>query len=326
MKTTTLLLLLLSLTTYIPEAESAIITATTTNGNWASTTTWDLHRIPANGDVVKIPSGKTVQLNSDVYNNASSLPVLAIIISGTLDFECGGELNLKCGSSVCTSGSGEIPATGSSDNIIAFGNATPSWMGCHPSVSGGTCVTPPCPSSSLPVELLSFEAQYVNGTVQLTWATGSEINFDRFEIERSSDAVNFEILNTVKGASANAYIYLDQQPLQTTSYYRLKEVDKDNAASYSSVVVVQEQQSYSLSVYPNPSLGNNFQLKLPEANATTPVTIFLKDLMGKVLTETIIEKGKMLFSFEDIILPSAGIYIVELSVAHQRYSTRVSVE
>jgi hypothetical protein len=325
MKTTTLLLLL-SLMTYVPEAESAIITATASNGNWTSSSTWDLHRIPADGDVVKIPSGKTVQLNSNVYNNASSLPILAIIISGTLDFECGGELNLKCGSSVCTSGSGKIPATGSSDNKIAFGNAAPSWMGCHPSVSGGGCVTPPCPSSSLPVELLTFEAHYVNGIVQLTWATKSEINFDRFEIERSSDAVNFEILNSVKGASADVYTCLDQQPLQSTSYYRLKEVDKDNAVSYSSIVIVQQLQSYSLSVYPNPSLGNNFQLKLPEANSTTPVTLFLKDLMGKVLTETVIEKGKMIFSFEDIILPSTGIYIVELSVAHQRYSTRVSVE
>ncbi len=95
---------------------------------------------------------------------------------------------------------------------------------------------------------------------------------------------------------------------------------------YSSVVVLQEQQAYTLSVYPNPSLGSNFQLNLPETNSATPITVFLKDLMGKVLTKSIVEKGKTIFSFEDIVLPSAGIYVVELSIDQQHYSTRVSVE
>lgn len=326
MKTTILLFPLLILIAFCPEAESAIINATATNGNWTSSSTWDLQRIPVNGDVVIIPSGKTVRLNSDVYNNSSTRPILRITIYGTLDFECEGKLNLRCGSSVCTIESGKIPTTGSTTNQISIGSGAPSWLGCHASISGGNCVSSPCAAAPLPVEIESFETHYVNGNVRLTWAASSEINFDRFEIERSSDGSHFEKLNTIEGYSAGIYTYLDQQPLQGTSYYRLKEVDKNNAVSYSSVVVLQEQQAYTLSVYPNPSLGSNFQLNLPETNSATPITVFLKDLMGKVLTKSIVEKGKTIFSFEDIVLPRAGIYVIELSIDQQHYSTRVSVE
>ncbi|PLX03348.1 MAG: hypothetical protein C0594_10565, partial [Marinilabiliales bacterium] len=73
-------------------------------------------------------------------------------------------------------------------------------------------------ANPLPVELLSFNAEYVAGDVELKWQTASEINNDHFEIERTSDGVNFETVLTVQGMgntnSLNDYFALDENPME----------------------------------------------------------------------------------------------------------------
>src|SRR3954466_11695905 len=78
------------------------------NGNWTSSSTWDLHRQPANGDTVIIPSGKMVTVSS----NANSNNFLYIKIFGELHL-AGGELSLDISSSVFVFAGGKITSTGS---------------------------------------------------------------------------------------------------------------------------------------------------------------------------------------------------------------------
>jgi hypothetical protein len=47
---------------------------------------------------------------------------------------------------------------------------------------------------SVPIILISFEAQLVGITIQLSWSTASEINNDYFTSQRSNDAVSFHDL------------------------------------------------------------------------------------------------------------------------------------
>ena len=54
--------------------------------------------------------------------------------------------------------------------------------------------------SPLPIELLSFDGKIKDGTSYLTWKTASEINNDYFEIEKSTDGINFESIGKVTGA------------------------------------------------------------------------------------------------------------------------------
>ena len=97
----------------------------------------------------------------------------------------------------------------------------PSNNGGGPWVMQGNCVTPgmgvnPVSRSALntfsdfavvqylsplPIVLLSFDAnQSIDGTVLTSWVTSSEINNDRFEIERSFyGSENFKSIGTVKG-------------------------------------------------------------------------------------------------------------------------------
>src|SRR3954466_1946277 len=87
------------------------------NGNWTSSSTWDLYRQPANGDTVIIPSGKMVTVSS----NANSNDFLYIKIFGELHL-AGGKLDLSGTSSVYVFNGAKITSTGSPAEKIRVGN------------------------------------------------------------------------------------------------------------------------------------------------------------------------------------------------------------
>jgi hypothetical protein len=98
------------------------------------------------------------------------------------------------------------------------------------------------PAAPLPVILTSFRAT-ASGTcgVRLDWATASEAQSDRFELERSPDGRSFIKLATVmsrNNVGGGTYTYADPQPGEGMNYYRLKLIDLDHTSTYSPVVTV----------------------------------------------------------------------------------------
>ena len=78
----------------------------------------------------------------------------------------------------------------------------------------------------LPVELSEFTADYQPDVhvVDLFWSTASERINDRWEVEKSTDGVNFEIINVVKGNGTtnteSQYYTVDEKPNIGMNYYR----------------------------------------------------------------------------------------------------------
>ena len=112
----------------------------------------------------------------------------------------------------------------------------------------------------LPVELVEFEALYqeATGSVRLDWVTASELNNDRFVVERSYDARNFKPLATVQGAGTTSevrsYAVYDTDPGVGSIYYRIRQIDFDGTSSTSPVRVVRiEHPLIEVSLYPNPA-------------------------------------------------------------------------
>jgi hypothetical protein len=64
---------------------------------------------------------------------------------------------------------------------------------------------------------------------KISWSTLSEYNNDRFEIERSDDAINFIKIGEIKGKgnsnSINKYEFIDLN--LKNIYYRIKQIDYD---------------------------------------------------------------------------------------------------
>jgi hypothetical protein len=82
------------------------------------------------------------------------------------------------------------------------------------------------------VEMQSFELAQTANTVKINWQTSREIRHNYFEIQRSFDGVNYEVIalmfameDAEKGA---AYKYHDHLPFNQSAgdiYYRLRLVD-----------------------------------------------------------------------------------------------------
>lgn len=114
-------------------------------------------------------------------------------------------------------------------------------------------------SSPLPVELLAFKAKYTEGGNLLTWQTANEVNNKGFQVERIMDNGQWAILGfvTAKGKAAN-YEFVDNAPLSagsslnSTSYYRLRQMDNDGKEAFSKVISVSRKGNSKLKVSPNP--------------------------------------------------------------------------
>ena len=124
--------------------------------------------------------------------------------------------------------------------------------------------------SVLPVRLISFEGR-VNaaGLAELHWKTAEETNNLGFEIQKSLDGRNWELLGWVDGAvdskTEKSYQFVDQE-FVTMSYYRLRQVDADDSYTYSKIIhVIPEKESLDrFYVYPNPARESKVKVQMPE--------------------------------------------------------------
>ena len=94
----------------------------------------------------------------------------------------------------------------------------------------------------LPIELLSFDGECVNGSVHLRWSTASELNNDFFSVERSADGEQWDVIGTVPGGGnaqhTSHYAYTVGAVQDALVYYRLGQTDFDGTSTYSHVVAL----------------------------------------------------------------------------------------
>jgi len=165
----------------------------------------------------------------------------------------------------------------------------------------------------LPLTWLSFTGKLVeNNKVNLVWKTGAETNNKGFEVQRSSDAVEYKKIGWVDGlnGSVNNYTFTDANIVKGNKYYyRLKQTDNDNRYSYSSIVVISYLGGKELTLYPNPV--HDKLVILNGSNTNEKATIVITDAAGKVVyneTQTLTNK---------VEIPSAmwsnGIYLVKIT-------------
>ncbi|RZK37376.1 MAG: T9SS type A sorting domain-containing protein, partial [Hymenobacter sp.] len=145
----------------------------------------------------------------------------------------------------------------------------------------------------LPVELIRFTVEPKGEDAELAWATASEINSDYFAVERSLDAASFTTVGIVhaSGTTTNkqTYTFTDTGlgAQQKTIYYRLKQVDIDERATYSPVrsVTFAGAQAVAVHIYPNPTTSA-LRVLLPTAGAHLSVYSATGALLMHTRTDT----------------------------------------
>ncbi|GAB2851658.1 hypothetical protein GCM10027044_08770 [Hymenobacter ruber] len=168
------------------------------------------------------------------------------------------------------------------------------------------------PTEALPVVLTSFAAQRQAAGVRLNWATATEEQNARFDVQRSPDGVAFATIATVPGSGNSSlptsYTVLDALAPLSTSYYRLRQVDVSGAATYSPVVVAGPVAA-PVSLYPNPARE---QLFIAGAAATA---YRVRNSLGQLLRQGAMPAGQATVELGSL---PGGLYQLELETATGR--------
>jgi len=178
--------------------------------------------------------------------------------------------------------------------------------------------------SALPVNLIFFSGKLVGDKINLEWVADNELNFDRYEIERSLNGTSFTKIGQVPAANLHNYSFSDNADALKGQrvYYRLKKVDKDGNFKYSGVFTIHIPLNTKFSVYPNPA-KSYIQLNINK-NVSGKVTVQLSNALGKVLQQqTYNVTGSFIrLNAEDL---STGTYLVKMIYNGEQYIQKVMV-
>ncbi|MFN0204215.1 MAG: T9SS type A sorting domain-containing protein [Bacteroidia bacterium] len=150
------------------------------------------------------------------------------------------------------------------------------------SFSGGSAGgSPGAPGSFFPVEFLDFTVkQKGENNAILQWSTASELNSDRFVVERSIDGLLFEEVADVPAAGISQtvknYEFTDMNLDFKKYFYRIKEIDIDGGTSFSNVEII--VLAGKLLMYPNPVKNT---LYISTKLTRTPVEVY--DINGTMV-------------------------------------------
>lgn len=137
----------------------------------------------------------------------------------------------------------------------------------------------------LPVTLVSFKGTMQQGAARLNWSTASELDNDKFLVERSQDGKTFKAIGEVKGRGTSSmmqhYTFTDNAPVSGTNYYRLKQVDYDGTFEYSKTFALQATLAASSVVFP--TLATE-EITVKLATIEGQVEVLISDMTGKQLT------------------------------------------
>ncbi|NUN08878.1 MAG: endonuclease [Ignavibacteriaceae bacterium] len=157
------------------------------------------------------------------------------------------------------------------------------------------------PGWMLPVELVSFVAENIDGNVKLRWVTATEVNNRGFEIIKlkvisekliqsgGENSGEGKIIGFVSGAGSSgnisSYSFTDENVAPGEYRYRLKQVDNDGSFSFSNEVSVTVSSPGNFMLeqnYPNPFGGGNsvtsFRFYLPVSGN---VKFAVYDVLGR---------------------------------------------
>jgi hypothetical protein len=173
-------------------------------------------------------------------------------------------------------------------------------------------------NNMLPIELISFDARLRGNEVLFDWATATEVNNERFEIEHSTDNQIFSLVGTVAGKGTsyekNSYKLVDYYPNIGINYYRLKQIDYDGKYDYSEIVYVRNYLDTGISLYPNPAKEH---ITINSSNILTNQQFLVYDAMGRQINLSSSKENEYTVRLNTSSLES-GIYFIKLSSGNLR--------
>lgn len=176
------------------------------------------------------------------------------------------------------------------------------------------------PQGPLPITLMNFDARKLNSSAAYVyWTTSQELNSAYFDVERSTDAINFTSIGQVQAAGNSRmplqYNFTDFTPVTGMDYYRLRQVDLDGHFVYTPARLVRfdgyaEQMRY----YPNPTRGI-VNIELSSQTLNEPMVINISTASGVVVDQVKLNAGSNSTIAIDLNRFAKGIYFIQVKTA-----------
>lgn len=186
--------------------------------------------------------------------------------------------------------------------------------------------------NTLPVKLLSFNAEKDNNDVLINWQTSDEYNMKEYVIQKATNSNFFKtigIISAFSGSKNEKYTFKDVNAFtkSPTVQYRLKQINKDGEIKYSKIILIKDFLLENIFVFPNP-YNNELKLQINVTNAEM-ATVNIYDIRGLLVAS---EKPAFLNGMANTIsVPSAtilkrGVYFLKLLIDSKQFICKIVKE
>lgn len=291
---------------------------TASTGNWNNSGTWSSGTSPGSGDTLVIPAGVTVTVNC----NCGTYSSMRIMVYGTLTFPGGKKINLSANGQVDVFTGGKITGSNGGDKITINGSSV--WRGNDSDINGpSSCNSSGCASNpTLPVELVFFDVQCNDNSVEIEWQTASEINNDYFELSFSHDAELWEVMAIVAGAG-NAREHIDyevsfQNTPEQHQFVMLEQVDFDGKRTVEAIRSLECTTSDGVMSddIKTQRVGGSVMFRLDQALDVRTIEIW-SVLGSAVLNQSINGESKVQWTPDQ-----SGVYIIKCTTSSGQVMTK----
>lgn len=179
----------------------------------------------------------------------------------------------------------------------------------------------------LPVRLISFTAQAKSSFIWLNWQIEQKIDNEIYTIERSTNGTHFQSVGIIRSENKTQYEWIDKNPLEGVSYYRLKRQDNKGNIEYSRIEAVNLLAfvKEGVTIVPNPSNGETVMIiiqTVPQEKTSLTIT----DALGRVVYQDYLQTDNNGYSDRQVkALLNAGIYIIHIKTSKKIYQEKLIV-
>lgn len=197
--------------------------------------------------------------------------------------------------------------------------ATSQFLLTSPATGSGTTAV------ALPVTFMDFTAKNERNIIKLQWGTAQESNSSHFEIQKNAHSNTQDFITTgiVDAAGESLlpkqYSYIDDSPFEGTTYYRLKQVDKDGRYMYSKIISVKYEPKGLIRKLLNPVQQGLF-IELASFNSAAQKEWKLYDMNGKLIHRETFNSQTIYGTMPAV---SAGVYILEIRMGNAIERTKL---
>jgi hypothetical protein len=142
--------------------------------------------------------------------------------------------------------------------------------------------------SPLPVEIseAKVECVHTENLVNIQWTTQSETNSLKFEVEKTVDFTNWQLVGSRDAAgnsSTEKHYSLNDEAVEYEVYYRLKQIDQNGTFEYYNLGLANCEGTNQLMVFPNPTRGL-VTLRYFSNEEIQGASIEIVDVYGKLIS------------------------------------------